>query len=78
MARTSKPLDKPVIPEDTCPYIDMAQSLLDKMATEPDANWRSEQETLARALLEYVRESNFKLRTASKFWHDQYQKVSKN
>jgi len=78
MARTPKPLEKPVIPADTCPYIDMVIDLTEKMASENDYSWRCEQETLARALLEYVRESNFKLRTASKFWYDQYQKVSKN
>jgi hypothetical protein len=78
MARTPKNLVKPHIPEDTCPYIDMVQSLLDKMSEEQDYSWRMEQEKLARTLLEYVRESNQQLRTASKFWYDQYQKLSKN
>jgi hypothetical protein len=78
MARKPKNLVKPVIPEDTCPYIDMVQSLIDKMSTEPDLGWRAEQETLAKALLEYIRESNYKLRTASKFWYENYQKLSKN
>ena len=63
---------KPVVPEDTCPYINMVQDLMDKMATGDDANWRSDQATLAKALLEYIRESNLRLRTSSKFWHDKY------
>ena len=63
---------KPVVPEDTCPYIDMVQDLMDKMASGDDANWRSDQATLAKALLEYIRESNLRLRTSSKFWHDKY------
>ena len=45
---------------------------MDKMATGDDANWRSDQATLAKALLEYIRESNLRLRTSSKFWHDKY------
>ena len=63
---------KPVVPEDTCTYINMVQDLMDKMATGDDANWRSDQATLAKALLEYIRESNLRLRTSSKFWHDKY------
>jgi hypothetical protein len=78
MARTRKPLEKPVIPADTCPYIDMVIDLTEKMASETDYGWRCEQETLVKALMEYVRESNQKLRISSKFWYEQYQKVSKN
>ena len=78
MARASKPLEKPVIPSDTCPYIDMVIDLTEKMASEPNYDWRNEQQILAKALLEYVRESNQKLRKSSKFWYEQYQKVSKN
>jgi hypothetical protein len=63
---------KPVVPEDTCPYIDMAQDLLDKIADGEDPGWRRDQATLATALLEYIRESNLRLRTSSKFWHDKY------
>ena len=63
---------KPVVPEDTCPYIDMAQDLLDKIASGDNADLRSDQATLATALLEYIRESNLRLRTSSKFWHDKY------
>jgi len=78
MARSSKTLVKPHIPEDTCPYIDMVQALIEKICEENDQNWRSQQEILAKTLLEHIRESNQELRTASKFWHDQYQQVSKN
>jgi len=78
MARARKPLEKPVVPSDTCPYIDMVIDLAEKMASESDYSWRCEQETLVKALLEYVRESNNRLRKSSKFWYDQYQKVSKN
>jgi hypothetical protein len=63
---------KPVVPEDTCPYIDMAQDLLDKIAAGDNADLRSDQATLATALLEYIRESNLRLRNSSKFWHDKY------
>ena len=78
MARARKLLEKPVVPSDTCPYIDMVIDLAEKMASESDYSWRCEQETLVKALLEYVRESNNRLRKSSKFWYDQYQKVSKN
>jgi hypothetical protein len=63
---------KPVVPEDTCPYIDMVQDLMDNIASSEDVSWRSDQATLAKALLEYIRESNLRLRTSSKFWHDKY------
>jgi hypothetical protein len=62
--------NKPLIPEDTCPYIDMVQELLDKIADQADSAWRHSQAELAKALLEHIRESNQKLRTASKHWHD--------
>ena len=59
-----------VIPEDTCPYIDMTIELLDKIANQDDPQWRVNQAALAKALLEHVRDSNQALRTASKHWHD--------
>ena len=78
MSRAPRTIVKPHIPEDTCPYIDMVQSIIEKIAEENDQNWRSQQEILVKTLLEHIRESNQELRTASKFWYDQYQKVSKN
>jgi hypothetical protein len=60
---------QPVIPEDTCPYIDTVQELLDKMIDQDDKEWRREQAVLAKALLEYIRASNLGLRQASKYWH---------
>ena len=78
MTRAPRTIVKPHIPEDTCPYIDMVQELIGKIAEENNHIWRSQQETLAKSLLEHIRESNHELRTASKFWYDQYQKVSKN
>jgi len=68
---------KPVIPEDTCPYIDMTITLLDKIANQDDLQWRVNQAALAKALLEHVRDSNFALRTASKHWYDRAKKVKR-
>ena len=73
MARSTTPRivkNKPVVPEDTCPYIDMVQEIIDKIAEQDNATWRNEQATLAKALLEYVRESNQKLRLSGKFWYE--------
>jgi hypothetical protein len=64
--------DKPVVPDDTCPYIDMAQELIDKICETEDVTWRRDQATLAKALLEHVRESNVRLRHSSKFWYGKY------
>ena len=61
---------KPTIPEDTCPYIDLVQDILDKMVSENDPKWRDQQADTAKALLEHVRSSNGYLRAASKYWHD--------
>ena len=66
-----------VIPEDTCPYIDMTIELLDKIANQDDPQWRVNQAALAKALLEHVRDSNQALRTASKHWHDRAKKVKR-
>ena len=63
---------KPVVPDDTCPYIDMVQDLLDKITDEEDASWRRDQAVLAKALLEHIRESNLRLRHSSKFWYGKY------
>ena len=68
---------KPVIPEDTCPYIDMTITLLDKIANQDDLQWRVNQAALAKALLEHVRDSNHALRTASKHWHERAKRVKK-
>jgi hypothetical protein len=61
--------NKPIVPDDTCPYIDMAQDLIDSIADQEDAEWRRDQATLVKALLEYIRESNSKLRASSKYWY---------
>lgn len=66
----SRDSTKPVIPEDTCPYIDMSKELVERMAEQPDLAWRQQQAELVVALLEHVRESNHALRTASKYWYD--------
>ena len=63
---------KPVVPDDTCPYIDMVQDLLDKITDEEDVGWRRDQATLAKALLEHIRESNLRLRHSSIFWYGKY------
>lgn len=65
-------IKKPLVPDDTCPYIDMAQDLIDKISECEDAGWRRDQATLAKALLEHIRESNTRLRHSSKFWYGKY------
>jgi hypothetical protein len=62
--------NKPLVPENTCPYIDMVIEIIDKMEEQDNAEWRSEQATLAKSLLEYVRVSNDKLRISGKFWYE--------
>ena len=63
---------KPIVPADTCPYIDMVQDLVDKIADCEDHAWRNDQAVLAKALLEFIRESNMKLRASSQFWYGKY------
>lgn len=63
-------INKPLVPEDTCPYIDMTQELINNMALAEDKDWRVSQAALAEALLEYIRESNARLRRSSKYWYD--------
>jgi hypothetical protein len=62
-------MNKPVVPEETCPYIDMALDLIDKSGEQEDKGWRLVQLELAKALIEYVRESNGQLRANSKYWY---------
>jgi hypothetical protein len=50
----------------------MVQDLLDKITDEEDVSWRRDQATLAKALLEHIRESNLRLRHSSKFWYGKY------
>jgi hypothetical protein len=50
----------------------MVQDLLDKITDEEDVSWRRDQATLAKALLEHIRESNLRLRNSSKFWYGKY------
>jgi len=69
--RTPRPVkNKPLVPENTCPYIDMVIEIIDKMEDQDNAEWRGEQATLAKSLLEYVRASNDKLRASGKFWYE--------
>ena len=65
-------IKKPTIPDDTCPYIDMTQDLIDKIVDSEDQSWRRDQAILAKALLEHIRESNLRLRNSSKFWYAKY------
>jgi hypothetical protein len=70
-SRTPRPVkNKPLVPEDTCPYIDMVIEIIDKMELQDDVDWRGEQATLAKTLLEYIRASNDKLRASGKFWYE--------
>lgn len=72
MARTA--YKKPVVPEDTCPYIDMVQDIIEKMGAQEDLEFRKEQATLASSLLEYIRESNRLLRASSYYWYTRSKK----
>lgn len=67
--RVNTDRNRPVVPEDTCTYIDSVQDLLDKLVEQDDREWRREQSVLAKALLEYIRASNLALRQSSKYWH---------
>ena len=70
-------MTNPVIPEDTCPYIDLVQDILDKMVKQENKEWRGEQAEIAKSLLEHIRASNTKLRSASKYWHDQTNRIER-
>jgi hypothetical protein len=50
----------------------MVQSLVEQIADGDDAGWRRDQATLAKALLEHIRESNLRLRNSSKYWYGKY------
>ena len=63
---------KPTVPDDTCPYIDMVQDLINKIVDSEDLSWRRDQAVLAQALMEHIRESNKRLRDSSKFWYGKY------
>jgi hypothetical protein len=76
MAR--QPYKKPTIPDNTCPYIDMAQELIENMATQEDAGFRESQAELAKALLEHVRTSNIMLRDSSHYWYTRSKKSEPN
>ena len=65
-------IKKPVVPEETCQYIDMVKDIIDRMALQDDATWRKHQAELANSLLEYIRESNNSLRISGKFWYGKY------
>ena len=65
-------MKKPTVPDDTCPYIDMTQDLIDKIVDSEDVSWRRDQAVLAKALLEHIRESNLRLRNSSKYWYGKY------
>lgn len=66
----------PVIPPNTCPYIDFVIDMLE------DYNLMNNAVDIQRkdcilTMLEYVRNSNDSLRKSSKFWYDEYVKVVK-
>jgi hypothetical protein len=71
---SSKP---PIIPDNTCPYIDMAQDLISQMSAQEDAEWRKKQADLAESLLEYIRAANLELREGGKYWYNRAKKVGK-
>ena len=48
----------------------MIVEIMDHMVDQDNGAHRLSQATAAKALLEHVRESNDKLRAASKHWHD--------
>ena len=58
----------PVIPEETCPYIDMVISMIGDITEQNDISWRRHQKNLACELLEHIRMSNIKLREGGKYW----------
>ena len=67
MTAAAKP---PVIPEDTCPYIDMVLDIVSKMSEQDDIAWRREQYTLVSSLMEHIRVSNSQLRQSGKYWYN--------
>ena len=64
----------PIVPEHTCPYIDMAKELIESMVDQEDAVWRKNQGAVVSALLEYVRESNEQLRQCGIYWYEKNKK----
>jgi hypothetical protein len=67
MTAAAKP---PVIPEDTCPYIDMVLDIVSKMSEQDDLAWRREQFALVDRLMEHIRSSNSQLRQSGKYWYN--------
>jgi hypothetical protein len=70
--------NKPLVPEITCPYIDMVIQIIDQMEEQDNAEWRGEQAALAKSLPEYVRSSNDKLRASGKFWYERCKRTGKD
>ena len=69
---------KPIVPENTCPYIDMVQELIGQMSVEDDIDWRKKQAELADNLLEYIRASNLELREGGKYWYNRAKRMKGN
>lgn len=68
----------PIVPENTCPYIDMVQELVGRMSVESDIDWRKKQADLAESLLEYIRASNLELREGGKYWYNRAKRNGKD
>jgi hypothetical protein len=56
----------------------MAQEVIENMATQEDVRFREAQAELAKALLEYIRESNTMLRESSHYWYTRSKKSDPN
>lgn len=67
----------PIVPDNTCPYIDMVQSLIGDMSVQDDIEWRKKQAELADSLLEYIRASNLELREGGKYWYSRAKRNGK-
>lgn len=64
--------NKPYIPHDTCPHINRVQEMVQELAYINNETLINKQLDSINSELEYIRESNQMLRTASKFWYDIY------
>lgn len=72
------PNDKePEIPPDTCLYINFVQDILDQIKSKNKSEITEQQIQLMNDTLEYIRDSNSKLRDCGKYWKRKFENKGK-
>jgi hypothetical protein len=70
-------IEKPNIPPDSCDHIDRVVELVESLLDGEDPKINSGYTNIIKEEMEIIRTINIQLRTASKFWHDKFNKKKK-